>query len=63
MKPVTEEHIENGPAQAKEQPPHTGERESATAPADGLKTWTVRCAAYLPTVNTGSPQKTEYKAR
>ncbi len=28
------------------------EGEGAAASADALKTWTIRCAAYLPTVNT-----------
>ncbi len=39
-------------AKAKERPPRSGKRKSTTAPADGMKTWTIRCVAHLPSVNT-----------
>ena len=39
-------------AKAKDRPPRSRTRKRTTVPTDGLKTWTVRCAAHLPTVNT-----------
>ena len=39
-------------AKPKHRPPRSGKRKSATAPADRVKTWTIRCVANLPSVNT-----------
>jgi len=41
-----------GRAKAKRRPPRSGKRKRTTAPADGVKTWTIRCVAHLPSVNT-----------
>ncbi|MGO9364172.1 MAG: hypothetical protein ACLP02_12065 [Rhodomicrobium sp.] len=47
-----EKRVKNGRARAKKQPPRFQQRESPTSPADGLRTWTIRCVAHLPSVNT-----------
>ena len=39
-------------AKAKDQRPRSGKRKSTTAPADRVKTWTIRCVANLPSFNT-----------
>jgi len=39
-------------AKAKDQPPRSRKRKSTTAPAYGVKTWTIRCVANLPSFNT-----------
>ena len=39
-------------AKARHRPPRSGKRKSTTALADGVKTWTIRCVANLPSVNT-----------
>jgi hypothetical protein len=39
-------------AKTKHRPLRSGKRKSTTVPADGVKTWTIRCAANLPAFNT-----------
>ncbi len=39
-------------AKARGRSPRSWKRKTTTAPSDGPKTWTVRCVAHLPTVNT-----------
>ena len=39
-------------AKAKDRRPRSGKRKSTTAPADRVKTWTIRCVANLPSFNT-----------
>ena len=38
-------------ANAKHRPSRSGRRKSTTAPADGMKIWTIRCVAHLPSFN------------
>ncbi len=39
-------------AKAKDRHPRSRKRKTTAAPADGVKTWTIRCVANLPSVNT-----------
>jgi hypothetical protein len=47
-----EKQVRNRCVRAKKHPPRFQGRESPTAPANGLRTWTIRCVAHLPSVNT-----------